>query len=46
MVVLLIGGVGIALLWTENYGDTRHQHSLGQQFQLAYTAIISGAGWW
>ena len=43
-IALLIGGVAITLLWNENYGDLKHQHSLGQQFQLAWAAIMSGEG--
>ncbi|KAF5837658.1 hypothetical protein DUNSADRAFT_4091 [Dunaliella salina] len=40
-VVLLVGGVGIALLWTENYGESRHQTTLGNQFKMAFAAILS-----
>lgn len=41
--VLTVGGVGIAMLWGENYGESRHQHSLSEQFQMAFAAIMSGA---
>lgn len=46
-VALLVGGVGIALLWTENYGESRHQVSLSSQFKMAFVAILSGqcCGW-
>jgi len=40
-VVLIIGGVAIAFLWNENYGDTKHQTGLDHQFKLAAAAILS-----
>lgn len=39
---LLVGGVGISLLWTENYGESRHQVSISNQFKMAFAAILSG----
>ncbi|GFH18481.1 uncharacterized protein HaLaN_15297, partial [Haematococcus lacustris] len=39
-VVLMIGGGGIMLLWSENYGDPRHQHPLDHQFKMAAAAIL------
>jgi len=40
-VVLLVGGAGIATLWTENYGDNRHRHTIQHQFEVAFAAIVS-----
>uniref|UniRef100_A0A7S0R371 Molybdate-anion transporter n=1 Tax=Chlamydomonas leiostraca TaxID=1034604 RepID=A0A7S0R371_9CHLO len=38
--VLVVGGVAIALLWGENYGDPKHQHSLDHQFKAAAAAVL------
>ena len=40
--VLLIGGAVIVSSWGENYGDSKHQHSLSHQFKLAAAAIMGG----
>jgi hypothetical protein len=41
IVFMLIGGVLIALTWTENYGDTT-SHDLTAQFTKAWEAITAG----
>lgn len=38
--VLVVGGVAIALLWGENYGDTRANHGLDHQFKAAAAAVL------
>ncbi|KFM25691.1 Major facilitator superfamily domain-containing protein 5 [Auxenochlorella protothecoides] len=40
-IVLVIGGVIIALTWTENYGDSSESASLAESFGKAYTLIMS-----
>ncbi len=40
--VLILGGVAIAFLWGENYGDTKSQSGLEHQFRLAAAAIFTG----
>lgn len=42
IVSLIIGGLVIYAVWGENYGDSRHSHTLKQQLQLAVAAIIAG----
>lgn len=42
IVALLIGGVVIYLSWGENYGDSRHTHTLQQQLQMAAASILAG----
>ncbi|GMH42407.1 hypothetical protein BSKO_10326 [Bryopsis sp. KO-2023] len=41
LVLLFIGGVVIAWLWTENYGDSSEQKSLMEQFGQAWEALKS-----
>lgn len=41
LVLLLIGGVIIAWVWTENYGDSSDQKSLTDQFSQAWEALKS-----
>lgn len=38
--VLVIGGIAIAVLWSENYGNPKQQSGLDHQFKAAAAAII------
>lgn len=40
--VLVIGGILIAFLWQENYGNPKQQTSLTQQFKAATAEILGG----
>jgi len=40
-VVLLLGGAGISVLWTENLRDIMHRHALYHQFEVAFAFIVS-----
>ncbi len=40
---LVLGGIPIALMWTENYGNAKQQQGLDHTFKAAAAAIMGGA---